>query len=166
MTTPASPKPISDSTNRNRWRRWLSWALAAVTIIGIAAAVASGILIPAANRIYFGIEERRINKSFRHHGINGAAIWQGREFDGVLFVSVSQIDDSDLAAVVETLKIAPSGVPLRIENSELSWSGLQRLRECQNLSSIKFLDTPISDAHLDALQKLMRKTRIRAVTTD
>ena len=156
MATPTNLTPTSEPSNRKGWRRWLPWGVVGVIVLG---PTVPTILMPAADRIYFAVEERQLNEEFRRNGINGRASFQGRLFEGTLYISAENLDDSKVAPLANILKEQQR---IQITDSDVSWDGLQHLVGCKRLMYVMFADTNISDPDLRRLQDAMPKSRISA----
>jgi hypothetical protein len=148
----AKPMPVSIK----RWHRWLIWGVVAA---GVTVVVLPTILMPAADRIYFAIEERRLNDEFRRNGINGRASFVGRLFDGTMYINATNLDDSQVPSLA---KILGNERSILIGDSALSWQGLQHLVGCKKLKYIMFVDAEVTDADLEKLQEAMPNSKVTA----
>ncbi len=123
-------------------RHWLLWT---IVVAGLCLILGPTILIPAADRIYFALEERQLNNDFRRTGINGRATFAGRLFEGTMHLTAENLDDSKVAALATILREQRS---IQIANSDLTWQGLQQLTRCKRLKYVMFADSNVSDTDL------------------
>jgi hypothetical protein len=126
---------------------------------GVMVVVVPTILMPAADRIYFATEERRLNAEFARNGINGSASFQGRLFDGTMYFNAANLDDSKLPALAKVLE---NERRILIVDSKVTWQGLQHFVGCKNMKYVLFVDTEVTDGDLRKLQEAMPNSRVTA----